>query len=131
MNNITFAGRILFANKESYNNFIGNRKQINQLKHHSGNKNLTHFIQYDKDFFVITTTFEHARKLDDTTSHVLSEVRRPPNKGRLSRIVNNYINKVRIWQSEINRMPNHPNTEYKAPKKRNFLEKIIEFFKKR
>ncbi len=131
MDKTTFTGRILFVNKESYKNFIGHRASIKQLKYHCGNKNLTHCIQYDKDFFVITTSLEHERKLDDTTVHVLSEVHNSTNEENILQIINNHIKKVTQWKSEIGQMPNYPTKKVEAVETKSLKQKILGIFKKR
>ncbi len=131
MNNISFNGKIKFVNKDSYKNFIVHRKEINQLKYHCGNRNFTHYIQYDKEFFIITTEFEHERKIDGATSHVLSEVHSSKNKDNITKIITAHIAKTKNWKSEIEQMQNYSPATTQTLKNENLVEKIIRFFKKR
>ncbi len=131
MNNISFNGKIKFVNKASYKNFIVHRKEINQLKYHCGNNNFTHFIQYDKDFFIITTEFEHERKIDGTTAHVLSEVHSLKNKDTITKIITDHIAKTKDWKSGIEQIQNYSPATTQTLKNENLVEKIIRFFKKR
>ncbi len=131
MDNISFSGRILFVNKESYKNFINQRREINQLKHHCGNNRLTHFIQDDKDFFAITTVYEHELKIDEISSHVLSEFYNSPKREILEDIIANHINKIKDWKSNIDITPNYTPPERADETRQNFLERIKRIFKKR
>ena len=105
MNNVSFKGKISFVNTESYKNFVGYRKQINALKHHCGNRSLALFIQHDKNFFAVTTIFEHERKIDGIASHALSDVTSSPKAKNIAEIIKTHISKIKNWKSKIDKIP--------------------------
>lgn len=130
-NRLSFSGRVHFVNNESYKNFIGYRKSLNDLKHHCGNSNFTHSIQHDKNFFVITTSFEPIRKIEDSTSYAMSHVAGFPNSDIINKIVKSHINKVKIWKKSIVDVPQNKPIERDLSTKESVFDKILKFFKKR
>lgn len=128
---VSFKGKVHFVNNESYKNFIGCRNHINKLKHHCGNNKLTHIIQHDKNFFVITTTYEHEKKIDGTTFNILSFVSGSQKSSDIDNIVNTHIDKVRLLKKGVDKRPNYQVSNKKVSEKESVFEKILKFFQKR
>ena len=124
-NKLSFEGRIQFVNKESYKNFIGYRKNINDLKYHCGNKQLTHFIQHDDNFFVITTSFEHEKKIDGTTSHAISDVLSYPNEFSINKTIKKHIEEIKDWKARVDSSPNQITAEAFVLRKENVFARIF------
>lgn len=128
---INFAGRIQFVNKKSYKNFIGYRKEINELKHHCGNNNLKHYIQYDNDYFVLTTDYAHEIKQNGVSTHVLSDVMQHPQEIAINELVRSHIEKVRNWKREIDRIPPQNIPDIEPVEQESLWQKFLKIFKKR
>lgn len=130
-NRLNFTGRVHFVNHESYKNFAGYRQSLNDLKHHCGNNNFTHSIQHDKNFFVITTSFEPKKKIDDVTAYVLSHVTGPQDSEKINTIVKSHINKVQLWKKKLAPVSQNEPVERNLPRKESIFDKFLKFFKKR
>lgn len=132
-NRINFNGRIHFVNNESYKNFSGYRNHINNLKHHCGNNKFNHIIQHDKNFFVITTTYEHANKVNGTSASILSYVADSKNPKALDGIINSHIDKVSLWKKKIGKTPEYKTTSSPSKpdieSKETLFEKFLKLFK--
>lgn len=131
MDNIAFYGKIKFVNPESYKNFIGYRKEINNLKHNCGNKNFTHLIQHDKDFFVITTNYAHETKINFVKENSISYILPSPTPELIKDLVSRHIFKIKNWKSEIDQIPELNKNKFELGEKESFWNKFLKIFKKK
>lgn len=79
--------------------------------------------------FVITTEFEHERKIDGTTAHVLSGVHSSKNKDNIFKIISNHLAK-KDWKFGLEQMTNYVLETTRIPENEIIIEKIIRFFEK-
>ncbi len=122
-----FTGRINYTNKESYKNFNKNRRYVNILKHHCGNKELEHYITYFPENFIITTRYEHAMKADGTTSHTMTDgITGRYSRKQLETCFIEHVKNIKNWRDKINRFPIKNPPEGKIDIRMNFWKFIAD-----
>ena len=120
-----FTGRINYTNKESYKNFNKNRRYINILKHHCGNKELEHYITYAPENFIITTRYEHAMHTDGITSHTMIDgITGRHSRKQLEDCLMKHVSAIKNWKAEIDRLPLKNPPEEKIDIRMNFWKFI-------
>lgn len=99
-NDVPFSGRIIFADKNSYKNFIGYRQHINTLKHHAGSNKVTHYIKHDSNQFEIKTVFPTT----DIKGHIFSdklEIKTSNDKTNIDNALKCHASLVKSCKAEI------------------------------
>ena len=129
MNSITFCGKIKFDNIISYENFCKNREGISLLKHHCGNKNMTHYIHQDFSNFTISTEYAHSPKVNGKNSHsIFNGIHGEFTGEEIKECLEQHVLRVKRWKYEIDSMPDKKNEKILI--ERNFWQLIIDKIKR-
>ena len=130
---VNYNAQIKFVNKESYNRFYKLKTPIKLLKYNCGNQHMTHYIQYDDNFFRISTVYSHPRKYNGLEEHARESVYKSGDRFDILNQVNEHINEVKSWKSVIDKIPEFAE-KFVEPKKRRvevLINKLKMFFSRK
>lgn len=130
-NDVSFGGKIIFVNKESYQNSKQFRPYIHHLKYNCGGKDVSHFVQCDDTAFKIETAFEHPVKADGVSKHILSHcICGSYTEDNVFKVFFNHILDYKDWKMEIDQIPDlNPAIIVKNKKRLSFVNRILNYFK--
>lgn len=98
--------KIIFINKESYKKFYKFQPQIKKLKYNCGNNNMTHYIQYDDNFFRLSTSYHHARQINGATEHINEIVANSKSDiSYILELIEDHVQNIKEWKFKIDCLP--------------------------
>lgn len=134
-NNITFQGRVYYANKTAQKFSPQYREIIHQLKYHTVNKELSHNIyleklQDNKSYYMnIVTSYKHPKKVNGYDEHVLEQGYLGFDFNNVKKHLLKSIKEIPSWKRKIDLNSHHEPADIKiTPKKKSFWNSLKNIF---
>ena len=135
-NNFSSKGLVYYANKTAREAAPKYREIIHNLKHHTANKDLSHYIyinkfQDEKGFSMnIVTKYKHPQKVDGYDEHIYETVYCGNNFQKAKEYFVSEIKKINPWKREIDLVSHQEAEALSKEEKLSLWDKFKAFFVK-